>query len=114
MCCWFACTYKSGGGPVSSVRLDASSKAITIETDDDLKKLRTYCGKHPNITYFIEQIGDSPVEIELEVLGYEQFTEIVNDLRATFPSMIRNVETVLINRSRFKWVPYREIAARHP
>jgi DNA-binding Lrp family transcriptional regulator len=76
---------------------------------DDLKKLRAYCGKQPNITYFIEQIGDSPVELELEVSGYEQFTEIINDLRATFPTMIRNVETVLINRSRFKWVPYQEI-----
>lgn len=76
---------------------------------DDLKKLRAYCGKHPHITYFIEQIGDSPVEIELEVSSYEQFTEIINDLRATFPTMIRNVETVLIHRSRFKWVPYRDI-----
>lgn len=76
----------------------------------DLKKLRAYCGKHPNITYFIEQIGDSPVELELEVTGYEQFTEIIQDLRSAFPTIIRNVETVLINRSRFKWVPYREIA----
>lgn len=78
---------------------------------DDLKKLRAYCGKLANITYFIEQIGDSPIEIELEVSGYEQFTEIINDLRTAFPDMIRNVETVLINRSRFKWVPYREIVA---
>lgn len=76
----------------------------------DLKKLRSYCGKHPNITYFIEQIGDSPVEIELEVTGYEQFTEIINDLRSAFPGIIRNVETALINRSRFKWVPYQELA----
>lgn len=76
---------------------------------DDLTTLRLYCSKHPNITYFIEQIGDAPVELELEVSGYEQFTEIVNNLRLAFPKIIRNVETVLIHRSRFKWVPYREI-----
>ena len=76
----------------------------------DLKRLRSYCGKHPNITYFIEQIGDSPVEVELEVTGYAQFTDLINDLRSAFPTMIRNVETTLINRSRFKWVPYRELA----
>ena len=77
---------------------------------EDLKALRVFCAKHPNITYFIEQIGDATVEIELEVSDYNEYTTIINSLRTEFPEMITNVETVLIHRSRFKWVPYKEIA----
>jgi Lrp/AsnC family transcriptional regulator, leucine-responsive regulatory protein len=77
----------------------------------EIESLRVFCAEHPNITYFIEQIGDAPVEIELEVDGYEQYTRIIDSLRITFPKTIRNVETVIIHRTRFKWVPYDEIGA---
>jgi len=77
----------------------------------DLEAIRAYCARHPNITYFIEQIGDAPAELEIEVDGYDEFTKIINGLRLAFPRTLRNVETVLIHRSRFKWVPYGEISS---
>lgn len=75
----------------------------------DLNDLRNFCSKHPHISYFIEQIGDATVEIEIEAEGYDQFTHIIASIREEFPRALRNVETVLIHRSRFKWVPYDEI-----
>ena len=75
----------------------------------EIAALRKFCAAHPNITYFIEQIGDAPAEIELEVDGYEQFTAIIDQVRTAFPRCIRNVETVMIHRSRFKWVPYDQL-----
>lgn len=76
----------------------------------EINALRKFCANHPNITYFIEQIGDAPVEMELEVEGYEQFSKIIDEVRIAFPKTIKNVETVMIHRSRFKWVPYDELA----
>ena len=72
----------------------------------EIKKLREFCASHPQITYFIEQIGDAPIEMELEVDGFEQYTKIIDQFRTAFPKTIRNVETAVIHRSRFKWVPY--------
>jgi Lrp/AsnC family leucine-responsive transcriptional regulator len=71
-----------------------------------LKALRQFCEKHPNITYFIEQLGECDVEMELEVPSYHSYTAILNDIRREFGDLIKNIETVLINRSWFKWVPY--------
>ncbi len=47
--------------------------------------------------------------MELEVDGYEQFSKIIDEVRTAFPKTIKNVETVMIHRSRFKWVPYDEL-----
>lgn len=71
-----------------------------------IEKLREYCAEHPNITYYIEQIGECELELELEVNSYLQFTEITNELRERFPKLIRNVETNLIHQQWYKWVPH--------
>ena len=75
-------------------------------------KFHSYCAAHPHITYYIEQVGDCELELELEVDGYNQFTAIINDLRQRFTEVIRNVETVLIHKAWFKWVPY-SVASGH-
>ncbi len=71
----------------------------------ELKVFRKYCQNHPNITFFIEQIGECDIEIELEVDSYQTYTEVINEIRKRFSRLIRNIETVLINDAFFKWVP---------
>ncbi len=79
-------------------------------TEEAHKALREFCAAHPHITYYIEQLGECEVELELEVKSYLQYSEIINEMRLKFPKLIRNVETVLIRRAWFKWVPY-DVAA---
>lgn len=74
-------------------------------------KFKAYCAAHPHITYYIEQVGECELELELEVDGYVQFTAIVNELRQKFSEVIRNVETVILHRSWFNWVPYEVVKA---
>lgn len=70
------------------------------------KQFREYCLQHPNITYYIRQIGDCKLELELEVENYQQFNKIIDDIRTTFFKFIKNVGSLLIKREYFKWIPY--------
>jgi DNA-binding Lrp family transcriptional regulator len=69
-------------------------------------QLREYCKQHPNITYYINQLGDCKIELELEVDDYKHFNSIINDIRQRFTNFIRSIDTVLISKEHFKWVPY--------
>ena len=64
-----------------------------------------YCRKHPFITYYIRQIGNCKLELELEVADYPQYNSIINDIREKFPDFIRNIETVLMHDTHFNWLP---------
>lgn len=74
-------------------------------SDSLANELKLYCAKHPNITYYIEQIGACKVELELEVSDYRQYYDIVDELSSKFAKLIRNVETNLIHTEEFKWIP---------
>lgn len=64
-----------------------------------------YCFKHPNITFCIRQIGDCLVEIELEVSNYQQYNQIIEEIRQNFSKLIRNFNSMLINETFFNWMP---------
>lgn len=70
------------------------------------KKLREYCKLNVNITYYIKQIGDCKLELEIEVKDYKQFNNIINEIRERFSKLIRNVDSIIINKEYFKWIPY--------
>lgn len=55
-----------------------------------------YCSQNPNITYFIEQVGDCNIEIELEVSDYQEYAKIIEEIRSEFAKLIRNFSTMLI------------------
>jgi DNA-binding Lrp family transcriptional regulator len=69
-----------------------------------------YCAKHPQVSYYIKQIGECRLEIELEVLDYSQYNAIVDELRSRFSRIVRNVEATLVRTDRYKWVPPQEAA----
>jgi len=71
----------------------------------ELDALRDSCREQENITYFVEQLGACRLEIEVEAYGYENYLEILNELRSRHCGLIRNIETNLISREHFHWIP---------
>ncbi len=71
-----------------------------------LKQLFDFCDQNPHITYFISQLGECPVELELEVESLEQYHEIIDSLREKFSPFIQNFRSLLIHEEFFKWLPY--------
>jgi len=69
------------------------------------EEFREYCQQNPYISCYIEQLGDATLEIELQVHDYEQFNEIIDEIRGSFSKLIRNFQTVLIRTARFNWLP---------
>jgi len=70
------------------------------------EELRVYCKTNPSILHFIKQIGDCKVELELEVQNFEQYNELLDEMRERFRHYIRNIETIVIRKQRFKGVPF--------
>lgn len=68
-----------------------------------------YCNAHQNITYVIRQIGDCKLELELEVNNFEHYSEIIKELRQRFPKFIGRVETLMIRKERFNWMPLEHV-----
>jgi DNA-binding Lrp family transcriptional regulator len=73
-------------------------------SDEAEKPLRDYSEAHPNITYYIQQLGRCSLELECEVKNYEEYNKVIQDLRERFPKLIRNVETTLIYKESYKWI----------
>ena len=69
------------------------------------EEFREYCEENPYITCYIEQLGDSTLEIELQVHDYEHFNDIIDEMRGKFAKLIRNFQTVLIRETNFNRVP---------
>jgi len=69
-------------------------------------ELRAYCKANPSILHFIKQIGDCKLELELEVENFEQYNELMDDMRERFRNYIRNIETIVIRKQRFQGVPF--------
>lgn len=63
------------------------------------RKLRSFCEAHPRIVSYIEQVGDCNVEIELEVNDYEQYAEIIDEIRGEYSTLVRNFQSMLIRKA---------------
>lgn len=68
-------------------------------------ELRAYCAQNPYVTCYIEQLGDSTLELELTVHDYEHYNDIVEEIRSSFTKLIRNYQSVLVRQTFFNWVP---------
>lgn len=68
-------------------------------------KFCDYCAANPHITYYIQQLGDCTIELEMEVADYEQYNTIIEEIRTEFSRLVRNFQTVMIRKSYFNWVP---------
>jgi len=65
-------------------------------------QLELWCRNNPHVTYYIRQLGDCTIELEMEVFDYQQYYSII---RVQFSRLVRNFQTVLVRKSYFNWVP---------
>jgi DNA-binding Lrp family transcriptional regulator len=89
-------------------------KARILHTDNrakDFTRLFDFAFAHADICYLIEQIGDCKIELAIEVQGLTHFNEVLDTLRREFPLLIGNVETILIQNDRYRWLPLGELQA---
>ena len=69
------------------------------------QQLRDIAAANPNITSYIEQIGDCNVELELEVNDYAQYSRIIDEIRGEHSKLVRNFQSMLVRKFYFNWVP---------
>jgi Lrp/AsnC family transcriptional regulator, leucine-responsive regulatory protein len=65
-------------------------------SEENKKKLIEYSKNSKNIVYIIEQVSSWEFEIELIVESYEEFLDIMNELRLMFQDCLRNYEFCLM------------------
>jgi DNA-binding Lrp family transcriptional regulator len=64
-----------------------------------------YCSRNLKVLFLLKQIGSCKLEIELEVADFEQYHELIDDLRTKFHNFIKSVETIVIRKHRYSSVP---------
>ena len=62
---------------------------VDIEDISKRKKIRSYLKLHPNVVYEDITIGGSDVEFDIEVKSYDKFCSVMDELRSSFPELIR-------------------------
>lgn len=77
-------------------------RSYDTELQDQLER---WCRTNPHITYYIRQLGDCTIELEMEVFDYQQYYAIIEDIRVEFSRLVRNFQTVLVRKAYFNWVP---------
>ena len=70
-----------------------------------LQRLFDFCRESPHITLYIVQLGECPVEIELEVESLGQYHQILESLRERFAPLIQNFRSLLVHSETFRWLP---------
>ena len=79
-------------------------KAIIVYdhyTEEVETKLADYLGQIPQIQYLSRNLGN--IELEFVVHNYREYDQIIEDLKRTFPYLIRNVDTVIMFTD--EWTP---------
>jgi DNA-binding Lrp family transcriptional regulator len=73
--------------------------------------LREWMRSHKNSVYYIRSLAPWEAEFEFVVENYQQFNQIISDLREKFPNVVKNCEHVLFSEEG--WMPaYGEMEAK--
>jgi len=67
-------------------------------TEEDKKRFIAYLKAHPKVFYIIDLIGACNLVAEFLTDGGNDFSEIMNTLKAQFPDMIHSYEPLLITK----------------
>jgi len=62
---------------------------IQLEDLSIKKSMLSFFHQHPNIIYAYETISDNDIELEMEVTGYKEFREILDEIRELFGKYIK-------------------------
>ena len=71
---------------------------LTKSSKAEEERLLDYCFRHPEITAVVKCVGPWDMEIEAHSKSFNDFTEMMNDIRNRYPTLIRNYEGVVINK----------------
>ncbi len=76
---------------------------LNYRSKSEEEELEEYSNKHPKITCFIKQIGNCNLELEIHAESYNEYLEIINQIRTKFKNLIRNTTTILMHEDYIKW-----------
>jgi len=65
-------------------------------SQQDERALFEWMRTHPKSVYYIRSLAPWEVEFEFVVESYQEFNQIINDLRKRFPHVIRNYEHLIM------------------
>ena len=65
--------------------------------------LREWMRQHKNSVYYIRSLAPWEAEFEFVVENYQQFNQIISELRERFPNVVKNCEHVLFSEEG--WMP---------
>ncbi|MBU1704679.1 MAG: Lrp/AsnC family transcriptional regulator, partial [Nanoarchaeota archaeon] len=58
---------------------------------------KQYCKQNPYICYYIRNIAEWDVELDIEIGSYEEYNKLIKDMKEKFGDIIRTIETVFIS-----------------
>ncbi|MBU0472046.1 MAG: Lrp/AsnC family transcriptional regulator [Nanoarchaeota archaeon] len=64
-------------------------------SEEDEHKLNEFCRKRKEINYIVRQFSAWDIELEIMVKNYEEFINIMNEIRLKFPTL-KNYESLLM------------------
>jgi DNA-binding Lrp family transcriptional regulator len=71
---------------------------LTKSSKKDEERLLDYCFRHPEITLMVKCVGPWDFEIEAHSKSINEFTEMMNDIRSRYPTLVRNFEAIVVNK----------------
>lgn len=75
-------------------------------TEQNKKKLLSYCQLHSHIVYFIETVGKWNFEIIYEVENQKQLQDFIIDIRTVFAEIIADLESIILFNHYVKYNQY--------
>jgi Lrp/AsnC family leucine-responsive transcriptional regulator len=73
---------------------------INLMHTDRIKELDSFCAHHPNMLNINRTIGGRDYEIELQAKSFDEFENIMNELRTNFAGMIDEYEFVIARQEK--------------
>jgi Lrp/AsnC family leucine-responsive transcriptional regulator len=103
-------------GVVAGFRVDIDRTALGMAMFKVLVHLRDYdagkeaefsefCRTHPHISCYIQQIGSHIIEFEVEASGYEEFNQIVDEVKERFSKYIRSFDFMHVRKDYHHRIP---------
>jgi len=62
------------------------------------ERLLDYCFRHPEVTGVVRCVGPWDLEIEAQCKSFEDFNDMMNDIRNRYSDIVRNFEGIAIDR----------------
>jgi Lrp/AsnC family leucine-responsive transcriptional regulator len=73
----------------------------------DEARLREYCKQKPKVTQMLKVVGSWDVEIEVECSSEAEYYSILNDIRTEFSNVIREFETLRVDKTlKYDFYPF--------